>query len=132
MRQQLPSDRTVFHGRKSGDEYYSVLSGWDFITSVSDYEGLPISMLEAFSAGVLRLCPAIGCGGDEYAAKLGLTDFRLWNAFDFGQAADRDFENEYFRIFDEFVRQIADEPRITQERLTKRVRVDPPAMLPPQ
>ena len=143
LRQQLPSDRTVFHGRKSGDEYYSVLSGWDFITSVSDYEGLPISMLEAFSAGVLPLCPAIGCGGDEYAAKLG-PDF-IWNAFDFGQAADRlksqlakpedalgqarqaarelttrHSENEYFRIFDEFVRHIADEPRITQERLAKR------------
>ena len=143
LRQQLPSDWTVFHGRKSGDEYYSVLSGWDFITSVSDYEGLPISMLEAFSAGVLPLCPAIGCGGDEYAAKLG-PDF-IWNAFDFGQAADRlksqlakpedalgqarqaarelttrHSENEYFLIFDEFVRHIADEPRITQERLAKR------------
>ena len=57
----------LFHGRKSGDEYYSVLSGWDFITSVSDYEGLPISMLEAFSTGYSAR-PAIGCGGDEYAA----------------------------------------------------------------
>ena len=60
LEQQLPSGRTIFHGRKSGDEYASVLRGWDFITSVSDYEGLPISMLEAFSAGVLPLCPAIG------------------------------------------------------------------------
>ena len=65
LKQQLPSDRTVFHGRKSGDDYWAVLRRWDFITSVSDYEGLPISMLEAFSAGVLPICPAIGSGGDE-------------------------------------------------------------------
>ena len=32
----------------------------------------------------------------------------------------RHSENEYFRIFDEFVRHMADEPRITQERLAKR------------
>ncbi len=44
LEQQLPSGRTIFHGRKSGDDYASVLRGWDFITSVSDYEGLPISM----------------------------------------------------------------------------------------
>ena len=82
LRQQLPSERSVFRGRQTGDDYYSVLSGWDFITSVSDYEGLPISMLEAFSAGVLPLCPAIGCGGDEYAAeawpRLYLGRVRLW------------------------------------------------------
>ncbi|MEC8989305.1 MAG: glycosyltransferase family 4 protein, partial [Verrucomicrobiota bacterium] len=85
LERQLPSGRTVFHGRKSGDDYSAVLSGWDFITSVSDYEGLPISMLEAFSAGVLPLCPAIGSGGDEYSARLG-GQF-VWDAFDFGQAA---------------------------------------------
>ena len=143
LRQQLPDDRTVFHGRQSGEAYYSVLSGWDFITSVSDYEGLPISMLEAFSAGVLPLFPAIGCGGDEYAERLG-SDF-VWEAFDFGQAADRlkshlakpetalgqarqaareltgqHSESEYFRIFDEFVQHIANAPRLSSERLAKR------------
>ena len=143
LRQQLPSERSVFRGRQTGDDYYSVLSGWDFITSVSDYEGLPISMLEAFSAGVLPLCPAIGCGGDEYAGKLG-ADF-VWNAFDYGQAAEQlkshlakpesalgqarqaarelttqHSEAEYFRIFDEFVEHIANEPRVSRERLAKR------------
>ena len=133
----------MFHGRKSGDDYRSVLSGWDFITSVSDYEGLPISMLEAFSAGVLPLCPAIGSGGDEYSAKLG-GEF-VWDAFDFGQASAKlqtilakpetalcqarasaraltqpHCEAEYFRVFDEFVQRIADEPRVSAERLAKR------------
>ena len=143
LEQQLPSGRTIFHGRKSGDDYASVLRGWDFITSVSDYEGLPISMLEAFSAGVLPLCPAIGSGGDEYSAKLG--DEFVWDAFDFGQAAaklksilakpesalgqaraearaltERHSEAGYFRTFDEFVQRIADEPRAAAERLANR------------
>ena len=143
LKQQLPSDRTVFHGRKSGDEYWAVLRRWDFITSVSDYEGLPISMLEAFSAGVLPICPAIGSGGDEYSAELG-NEF-VWEAFDFGQAAaklksiqakpesaigqaraearaltNRHSEVEYFRTFDEFVARIADEPRVSAEHLAKR------------
>jgi glycosyltransferase involved in cell wall biosynthesis len=143
LEQQLPSGRTIFHGRKSGDDYASVLRGWDFITSVSDYEGLPISMLEAFSAGVLPLCPAIGSGGDEYSAKLG--DEFVWDAFDFGQAAAKlksilakpesalgqaraearaltgcHSEAGYFRTFDEFVQRIANEPRAAAERLTKR------------
>jgi len=143
LEQQLPSDRTVFHGRKSDDAYWEVLRSWDFITSVSDYEGLPISMLEAFSAGVLPICPAIGSGGDEYSAELG--DEFIWEAFNFGQAADklksiltkldseidqarakarrltnRHNEAEYFRTFDEFVGRITDEPRVSAERLTKR------------
>ena len=143
LEQQLPSGRTFFHGRKSGDDYASVLRGWDFITSVSDYEGLPISMLEAFSAGVLPLCPAIGSGGDEYSAKLG--DEFVWDAFDFDGAAanlksilakpesaiaqarakaraltQRHSEAEYFRTFDEFVARISNEPRMAAERLAKR------------
>jgi glycosyltransferase involved in cell wall biosynthesis len=143
LEQELPSDRTIFHGRKSGDDYRSVLRGWDFITSVSDYEGLPISMLEAFSAGVLPLCPAIGSGGDEYAAKLG--DEFVWDTFNFAQAAaklksilakpeaalgqaraearaltERHSEAGYFRTFDEFVQRIADEPRASAERLANR------------
>ena len=143
LERQLPGGRTVFHGRKSGDDYWSVLRGWDFITSVSDYEGLPISMLEAFSAGVLPLCPAIGSGGDEYSARLG--DEFVWDAFDFAQAAaklksiqakpeaalgqaraearaltKRHSEAGYFRMFDEFVAGIADEPRVSTECLAKR------------
>jgi hypothetical protein len=92
---------------------------------------------------VLPLCPAIGCGGDEYSAKLG-EEF-VWNAFDFDQAATKlkfilskpepalaqarsearaltggHSEADYFRTFDEFVLRIADEPLAAAERLTKR------------
>ena len=143
LEQQLPANRTVFHGRKSGDDYYSTLSKWDFITSVSDYEGLPISMLEALSAGVLPLYPTIGSGGDEYAEKLG-KNF-IWEAFEFEQAASNlnllleqpeaklhqarlnasnltahHSESEYFRVFDTFTNQIVDLPRISDERIPKR------------
>ena len=143
LEKQLPADRTVFHGRKSGDDYYSTLSKWDFITSVSDYEGLPISMLEALSAGVLPLYPTIGSGGDEYAEKLS-SNF-VWEAFQFEQAASklnlllkqpeatlhqsrlnavnltaRHSESEYFRIFDSFTQQIVDLPRISNAELPNR------------
>ena len=143
LEKQLPANRTVFHGRKSGDDYYSTLSKWDFITSVSDYEGLPISMLEALSAGVLPLYPTIGSGGDEYAEKLS-SNF-VWEAFQFEQAASklnlllkqpeatlhqsrlnalnltaRHSESEYFRIFDSFTQQIVDLPRISNAELPNR------------
>ena len=143
LEQQLPANRTIFHGRKSGNDYYSTLSKWDFITSVSDYEGLPISMLEALSAGVLPLYPTIGSGGDEYAEKLG-KNF-IWEAFEFEQAASnlnllleqpeaklhqarlnasnltaQHSESEYFRVFDTFTNQIVDLPRISDERIPKR------------
>ena len=143
LEKQLPTNRTVFHGRKSGDDYYSTLSKWDFITSVSDYEGLPISMLEALSAGVLPLYPTIGSGGDEYAEKLS-SNF-VWEAFQFEQAASklnlllkqpeatlhqsrlnalnltaRHSESEYFRIFDSFTQQIVDLPRISNAELPNR------------
>ena len=143
LEKQLPANRTVFHGRKSGDDYFSTLSKWDFITSVSDYEGLPISMLEALSAGVLPLYPTIGSGGDEYAEKLS-SNF-VWEAFQFEQAASklnlllkqpeatlhqlrlnavnltaRHSESEYFRIFDSFTQQIVDLPRISNAELPNR------------
>lgn len=65
-------DRTqhVFHGRQSGDAYWRVVSGWDAILFTSDFEGTPIALIEAMAAGVLPVHPAIGCGGDAYAAQV--------------------------------------------------------------
>jgi glycosyltransferase involved in cell wall biosynthesis len=60
--------RFVFHGRKSGIEYWNILSSWDALLFVSDYEGTPIALLEAMAAGVVPIHPAIGSGGDRYAA----------------------------------------------------------------
>lgn len=60
----------VFHGRKSGSDYWKTISQWDVILFVSDYEGLPIAMLEALAFGVIPVYPKIGSGGDQYAARI--------------------------------------------------------------
>lgn len=62
--------RVRVYGQLSGQEYWNVLGQWDFAVFVSDFEGLPITMLEAMSFGALPLYPAIGSGGDAYAAGL--------------------------------------------------------------
>jgi glycosyltransferase involved in cell wall biosynthesis len=69
MLEQSLTDRTrhVFHGRKSGDEYWRIVSQWDAILFTSDFEGTPIALIEAMAAGVIPIHPAIGSGGDAYA-----------------------------------------------------------------
>jgi glycosyltransferase involved in cell wall biosynthesis len=59
-----------FHGQQSGAHYWRVLRGWDVIFFASDYEGLPISLLEALSQGVIPLYPEIGCGGHQYTGMI--------------------------------------------------------------
>ncbi|MBI5775066.1 MAG: glycosyltransferase family 4 protein [Verrucomicrobia bacterium] len=68
LENQFPNRKQfVFHGRKSGGDYWQILAGWDVFLSVSDYEGTPIALLEALSQGVLPVYPRIGSGGDSYA-----------------------------------------------------------------
>jgi glycosyltransferase involved in cell wall biosynthesis len=69
LEERLPDRaRFVFHGRRAGVEYWNILSSWDALLFVSDYEGTPIALLEAMAAGVVPIHPAIGSGGDRYAA----------------------------------------------------------------
>ena len=69
LEERLPDRaRFVFHGRRAGAEYWNILSSWDALLFVSDYEGTPIALLEAMAAGVVPIHPAIGSGGDRYAA----------------------------------------------------------------
>ncbi|HYE31707.1 MAG TPA: glycosyltransferase family 4 protein [Methylomirabilota bacterium] len=70
LKSALHGHNASFHGLRSGDDYWRILASWDFILFTSDYEGLPISLLEALSAGVLPLFPRINSGGDSYAARL--------------------------------------------------------------
>jgi len=58
--------RIKFHGRLSGSDYWEVLKSWDAIVFVSDYEGLPISLIEAMAVGVLPVVPSVGSGADPY------------------------------------------------------------------
>jgi glycosyltransferase involved in cell wall biosynthesis len=75
LEEQLPDrNRFVFHGRKSGADYWRILETWDAIVFTSDYEGTPLSLLEAMAVGVLPVHPAIQSGGDRYAA---MVDRRL-------------------------------------------------------
>jgi len=59
-----------FHGRITGDDYWRTLDHCDLLVFVSDYEGLPISLIEAFARGTLAVFPAIGSGGDDYVTRL--------------------------------------------------------------
>ncbi|HOK78517.1 MAG TPA: glycosyltransferase [Verrucomicrobiota bacterium] len=65
-RQFLNDPRVKFHGRLSGSDYWDVLRTWDAIVFVSDYEGLPISLIEAMAVGVLPVMPSVGSGADPY------------------------------------------------------------------
>ena len=62
--------RVLFHGRKSGGDYWDVLRSWDVMVFTSDYEGTPIALLEGLAAGVLPLHPMLNCGGDHLAARV--------------------------------------------------------------
>ncbi len=65
----LPTN-TVFHGRLSGLAYWRALERWDLMVFTSDYEGLPISLLETFARGGLAVFPRIGSGGDDYVEQV--------------------------------------------------------------
>jgi glycosyltransferase involved in cell wall biosynthesis len=60
----------IFHGRRQGDEYSRVLRGWDATIFVSDFEGMPGSLLEGLSFGVIPVYPRIGSGADAYVDQL--------------------------------------------------------------
>jgi glycosyltransferase involved in cell wall biosynthesis len=64
------NSKIVFHGRRGGDDYWQILAAWDAVVYVSDYEGLPISLLEALSLGVLPIYPRIKSGGDSYTERV--------------------------------------------------------------
>jgi glycosyltransferase involved in cell wall biosynthesis len=141
---QLAGNKRVqFHGRQSGERYWEILSQWDVIFFLSDYEGLPISLLEAFSCGVLPLFPRIGSGGDGYVEKVN-PDF-LYTTEDFDRAArilaeiKQAPENQiadlrrtckllaaphegdaYYRSFAEFIARISESRRMAPEALPRR------------
>jgi glycosyltransferase involved in cell wall biosynthesis len=66
LRLEETGGTSFFHGRKSGSEYWETLQNWSVILFCSEYEGTPISLLEALSQGVLPIYPRIGSGGENY------------------------------------------------------------------
>ena len=145
---QLPDrKRFVFHGRKSGIEYWNILSSWDALLFVSDYEGTPIALLEAMAAGVIPIHPAIGSGGDRYAADVDpllaypagdltalaavITELAQWPATRVetirSRASDRVHGHAsavYRATFARFLRHIASQPPLPRRPLPRR----PPGM----
>lgn len=70
QRQLQGRNQVRFHGQRQGDAYWKILEKWDVIFFLSDFEGLPLALLEAMSQGALPLFPKINCGGDAYAARI--------------------------------------------------------------
>ena len=69
-RQFAGNPNVVLHDRRQGEEYWQVLRNWDVLVFVSDYEGVPISLIEGLSVGVIPLFPRIGSGVDAYVTRV--------------------------------------------------------------
>ena len=78
------NNRVTLLGRKSGGDYWSHLQAWDAIVFTSEYEGMPIVLLEALSQGVIPVYPRINSGGDAYAEQVDPS--LLYEKEDVGQA----------------------------------------------
>jgi glycosyltransferase involved in cell wall biosynthesis len=126
-----------FHGRKNGEEYWGILSNWDVILFLSDYEGVPLALLEALSAGVIPCYPRISSGGEAYVASVRpdlvyapedyshvaeiLTQLSRLPESDWEKLRSRAREattlhlgDNYMKTFSEFVRQIGEMPKVSK------------------
>lgn len=135
--------RVRFHGQKTGLDYWRVLQGWDVIVFVSDYEGLPIAMLEALALGVIPVFPEIKSGGDDYAGRIdagllyppaGLAEAAACIAriSRMGEAEIEHLRSQcrtvvaphlgdgYIETFSAFVRKLLEMPRIADEKFPSR------------
>ena len=136
----------LFHGLRQGLDYWRILARWDAILFVSDYEGLPISLLEAMSTGVVPIYPKIHSGGDDYAKNVAeelLFDpapssfpVNVANAVQWlasrpanlriklrdraVQSTEPHSLENYFRIFSESLRRLEQLPRLSASRFQPR------------
>lgn len=71
LKTQFAGDnRTTVLGMLTGDAYWHRVQSWDAMVFLSDYEGLPIALLEGMSQGVIPVFPIIGSGGDDYVGRV--------------------------------------------------------------
>ena len=135
--------KVVFHGRKSGDEYWKIVASWDAILFTSDFEGLPLALLEAMSAGVLPVYPRIESGADSYVRGVNpeflyelddcnrvaaiLSEIRssdeprleFWREA-CRRAAEPHAGDAYDRVYADFVRKMREAPKISAAQLPGR------------
>ncbi|MCC5805124.1 MAG: glycosyltransferase [Opitutales bacterium] len=65
LRRRFAGDRRVlFHGHCFGAAYRAVLRRWKYLFFCSDYEGLPVSLLEGVAAGAVPVYPDFHAGKD--------------------------------------------------------------------
>jgi glycosyltransferase involved in cell wall biosynthesis len=64
------NQKILFHGAKSGDDYWNILGSWDLQINSSDSEGTPVSVLEGLSCGVIPIFPRIDSGGVDYTRRV--------------------------------------------------------------
>ncbi|MEX0322228.1 MAG: glycosyltransferase [Puniceicoccaceae bacterium] len=57
-------DRVQFHGHLTDNAYRETISRWDYILFLSDYEGLPLSLIEGVASGCLPIYPDFHNGSD--------------------------------------------------------------------
>lgn len=145
LEQRLGGDPAIrFIGWQDSSHYWQRLQTWDATVSFTDHEGGPIVLLEAMAAGVIPLYPAIGGSlGDDYAARI---DPRCYYPAGDPRAAARALQvllsaprsevasmreraqalalphkaEAYDHAFSQFVRHIAELPRISREPDGKR------------
>jgi len=133
-----------FHGRKDGEDYWRILSGWDGILFVSDYEGLPIALLEAMSAGVIPFYPSIDSGAESYATRIrpdlvykpeeyaqltkALSELSVLPESELEILRDRcravaapHVGENYLQGFSTFVRQILELPKVSKDTVPRRL-----------
>lgn len=123
------------HGRLSGQNYWQTLGNLDFILFTSDYEGIPLALLEAMKLGVIPLYPKINSGADDYIQRVSPSllyppdDFhslaqllrKLWsNPVEIETLRARSraelmphTSNNYMEKFSQFVRETHQAPRIS-------------------
>ncbi len=144
--QLLPRTNVVFHGFQQGEAYWRILANWDAILFVSDYEGLPISLLEAMSLGVPPIYPRIHSGGDDYAKRVAEKLLFDTAPSSFATNAARSIQwlasrpitfrhvlssraieitqphslENYFRVFSDTLRRVEQKPRLSISRFKPR------------
>ena len=70
LRRHFADDpRVIFHGHCSGGDYRAILLNWKYLFFCSDYEGLPVSLLEGVAAGAVPVYPDFH-GGADWSARL--------------------------------------------------------------
>lgn len=128
--------RVRFLGLLTGTAYWAALDSWDVLLFLSDYEGIPLTLLEALSIGILPIYPQLGTGGDPYVSNLderllyprgdipALADRMCWlrtrNAQTVNALQERartsiepHREETYFNTFSSFLRETLNQPRIS-------------------